>query len=397
MITLTGLGAVNSTNGVLVKPICDSLGFLRGEFTLHRTIITLVGAGMLPFFGKICKQIGVKNMLIVSAVATGLITFSYSFATQLWHFYIIALFNGIFMVGPSFLTVGILISNWFDDKKGVATGLAYSGAGFGAALLVPIVGQIEVNYSWQTVYRFIGILILIVLVPTVVFLVKEKPQDMGLLPYRAISKKDENNKEEFQHRGIVLQQAVGTPMFWILMLAFFLLSIVAGAPNIHTVAFLSDAGYTTAFAALILSLMMIMHMLGNIFLGGFFDRFGMLIGSLFLGICCIVFQILIVNAEASANVYLFTLIYGVASSGFTVPATFFISKCFGSKDFSSIFSMITISTTAGTALAGPAMGLVYDVSGNYFGGWMMMLIFGIIITLCLLVTYFIYRKRAYAE
>ena len=38
------LGMFMSTNSVFVIPVCDALGVSRGQFTLHRTVITLVGA-----------------------------------------------------------------------------------------------------------------------------------------------------------------------------------------------------------------------------------------------------------------------------------------------------------------------------------------------------------------
>jgi len=131
VILALGLGMFTSTNSVYVKPVCDTLGFARSEFTFYRTILTLSSALVLPFFGRIVKWAGVRSMLLFGAIALSLVTFGYSFATSLWHFYILAFINGIVYNNVSFMVIGILISTWFEDKRGLATGLAYAGSGLG--------------------------------------------------------------------------------------------------------------------------------------------------------------------------------------------------------------------------------------------------------------------------
>jgi len=393
LITFSGMGVVNSMSGVLIKPICESLGFARGTFTFHRTVMTLVGAFLLPVYVKVYNRIGIKKAMIACSISIAAVTFAYSFATEIWHFYLIALLNGVFINGPSFLTVGILINNWFEDKRGMATGIAYAGSGIGSAVLIPLVAQIAESMNWQAVYRFAGAAILLILLPVVLFLVKDQPQDMGLKPYRKYSATGIHaNDADAGGTGVVFSQAVKTPMFWMLILSFFLLSIMAGGPNINTVPYLTDIGYSTAFASFIMSLLMLTHMTGNVALGGFFDRFGMLKGSLLLSLCCIIFPILAINAKNSAFIWIYTLFYGVASAGFATPATVFVSTYFGKKDFAAIFSVFTIATQVGTALAGPSMSFIYDITGSYFWGWIMLLGFGLIILLCLTGAFLLSRK-----
>lgn len=394
---MMGLGAVNSTNGILVKPICDSLGFSRGEFTFHRAVITLVGAAALPFYNRICQKIGIKRLLLISGVSVALLTAAYAMAEKLWQFYLIAFINGLFVNGPSFLTVGILINNWFIDKKGLATGLAFCGAGFGGAVLIPVVGKIEEVFSWQMAYLLIGAAILITLLPATLFLVKESPEEIGVLPYRQKMDGDvvQEASDGGRTKGMSLRQAALAPSFWLVIVAFFLLSIIAGAPNIHTAAYLTDYGYSTAFSSAVLSLMMAMHMMGNSLLGGYFDRFGILSGTVLLGCCCLAFPVIILAGSGSEPLlYLFTIIYGVASSGFCVTAPVFITNFFGDRDFSAILSMVTLSTTIGSAAAGPLMGAVYDASGSYKGAWVMLLVFGAVVTFFLLGAYLLRGKKS---
>lgn len=384
LITFAGMGAVNSMSGVLLKPICDSLGFTRGEFTFHRTIMTLLGALLLPLYGRLFGKIGVKKVLLISSIAIAAVTFAYSMAAKLWHFYILALLNGVFIGGPGFMTTGYLINNWFVEKRSLATGIAYAGAGIGTAALIPVVGFIAENQDWQSAYRIIGGLIFVILLPTVLFLVRERPQDLGLEPYGNEADAGTDAALEARAVGMTLGQALRTPQLWSILVAFFLLSITAGGPNFNAVAYLTDIGYSATFASVVMSAMMLMHMAGNISLGGVFDRFGMFFGSALLSLCCIVFPLFALRAQNPACIWLFALVYGIASAGFAAPASTFVSTYFGQKHFAAIFSVLSLATQLGTALSGPSMGVIYDVTGNYFWGWIMLFAFGIIIAACLI-------------
>jgi len=393
LIAFAGLGVVNSMSGVLLVPITDDLGFYRAEFTLHRTIMVLAGACFVPFYGRLYERFGVKKILLASSAAVAIITFAYSFATNIWHFYLLALLNGAFISGPSFMTIGYIVNNWFEDKKGLAMGVAFAGAGFGSAALIPVASHIAEIADWRVVYRFSGIVILAIMIPVTLFLLKERPQDVGAQPYRNKEKSDKKKQTETSKVEILFNQAVKMPIFWLLMLSFFLLSIMAGGPNFNAVPYLTDIGYSAAFAAMVMSVLMITHTLGNMSLGGFFDRFGMLTGSIFLGLCCIIFPILALNAEIPIFIWLFALFYGPASSGFSVPVAIFVTTYFGRKDFAVIFSLFNTAGMVGTALSGPSMAVIYDITGSYFWGWIMLLVFGLVITVCLVISYFMNRAR----
>jgi len=361
IVTFAGLGVVNSMSGPLLVPICDDLGFTRGEFTFHRTIFFLSGALLMPLYGRLYDRMGVKKVLLASSVAIAIITFLYSFSTNIWHFYLIALANGVFIAGPGFMTVGYLINTWFSDSRGFATGIAFAGSGIGTASFIPIATQLAEHTDWRTVYRFSGIVILVILVPTILLLIKDKPQDMGLEPYKGKSKT--SKKTEIMGAEIDFKHAIRKPTFWMILLSFFFLSIMAGGPNFNAVPYLTDIGYTAAFAGMIMSLLMLAHTLGNMTLGGVFDRFGMLAGSLFLGLCCIVFPILALNAAYPIFVWILPLFYGPASSGF-VPVALFVTAYFGRNSFAAIFAVFNMAAQIGTALSGPAMAVIYDLTGS---------------------------------
>lgn len=391
LITFAGLGLINSMSGALLKPICSSLGLGRGEFALHRTIATLIGALCLPVYSKAMKRLGLRTVLLLCSSAVAILTFTYSYATNIWHFYLIAILNGAFACGPSFMTAGFLINNWFEDKRGFALGVAFAGAGIGSAAFIPIVSALAETGSWRFVYKFVAVAVFAVLIPTVLFLIRERPADMGLLPYRRRNKTISETAAAGPKAESSLREIVRQPIFWLLTVSFFLLAIISGGPNFNAVPYLTDIGYPTTFASLVMSALMLTHMLGNIFLGSFFDRFGMLTGVILLSLCCIVFPLFALNARAPACVWLFALFYGPASAGFIVPAALFTSYYFGGKSFASIFAAINMAAQIGIALSGPSMAVVFDAFGSYYWSWIMLFVLGILLSAGLTVPYLLKR------
>lgn len=383
IVAAIGLGLFNSTNSIFVKPICDELGFSRAEFTLHRTIITLTSAFLLPVYAKLISRMGVKRIFLFCSIGLGLVTFSYSFASELWHFYVIAAINGLFLNGTSFMIIGILVNLWFDSKKGLATGLAYSGSGLGAAVMVPIFGKFIEYAGWRWSYRAIGILGISILIPIVLFLIKDRPEQMGLKPYRSGQADSKSGSGDSPKAGVTMKEASRTPTFWMLLIAFFLIAVCAGGVNTHTIPYLTDIGYTTLFATSVFSLFMLALTFGKIIAGAVYDKFGTFLGNFFIALSCLLFPIFALVAKLPFIPYLYAVFVGIASAGFSVPVTVLVTNYFGTRDFSSIFSLFTMLTTLGSAVSIPLMGAIYDGTGSYTPAWFMLLAAGAIITICL--------------
>jgi len=389
LTTFAGMGVINSMSGVLLVPITEDLGFTRAEFTFHRSILFLLGACFMPLYGRLFEKFGVKKIMIITSIAIAFCIYAFSWATTLSHFYWLAVLNSIFITGISFLSVGYLIASWFEDRRGFVTGIAFAGFGIGTMIFIPISTWIYEQTDWQTVYQVIGVIVLIIVFPTTMFLVKDKPEDIGQKPYR--NKEETKTIKSVEAKNISFKQALKSPVFWMLISAFFLLSIIQGGPNFNAIPFLTDIGHTEAFAALVMSGLMLAHTIGNLSLGTFFDKFGMKNGGLFLGICCIIFPLLALGAGNQIFVWLFAIFYGPASSGF-VPVAVVVTYYFGGKNFALIFAVFNMAMQLGMSISGPAMAIVYDLSGSYNISWLMLTVFGVIITAFLFISFLVNKK-----
>ena len=149
------LGAIYAWSVFTTKLKDPSGGF---AFTATQTqIIFSVGLGMfallMPFAGRLQAQIGPRPVALAGGILLGLGyvlggLFGHTFASQLVTIGIIGGAGiGLAYVNP--IAVGM---RWFPDMKGLITGIAVAGFGFGALLWVQIAG------AWGHLLDSIGVL-----------------------------------------------------------------------------------------------------------------------------------------------------------------------------------------------------------------------------------------------
>jgi len=393
IILAVGLGMFFSTNSLFVIPVSEAFDVSRGEFTFHRTIITLVGAASMAFYGKAVQRFGVRKILLTGSVMLGLITIGYSFAQNLWHFYVLAFVHGIFFHALGFMVIGILVSDWFTDKKGFATGMAFAGSGLGGAIMIPIVSQVMQITDWRFAFRFMGVLGIAILVPVIYFMVKEKPEMLGLKPYILPEKDEEAKAAKAPLASLSFKEARRTSRFWLLLAAFLSISSFAAATNTHTAPFLTDLGYPVATVSAMVSLFMIALTGGKILLGWIYDRFGVMAGHGVIIVCCFIFPVAALFSHIPALPWVYALTMGMASCGVSVPVSILIIRNFGQKDFPVIFSFFTMIATLGAAVSVPTMGIVHDNTGSYDLAWFAFLGFAVVILVCLVGSELLYRRK----
>lgn len=394
---MLGCGAFTGAAAAYIAPVCEQMGFAKGEFTLYRTIVSLLGALLMPAFAGVIRKLGAKKVMLIGLLGNALAYALYSFGSALWHFYLAAVLEGIFTNGISFLTIGVLINSWFLDNRSTVAGIAYAGTGLGGAVFVPIISRIAEQFGWRWAYRGVAGISVVVLLPVILLLLRDTPAQMGLAPYRKAGAEQEDAQAALQaESGVSLFAAKKMPAFWLLILGFFLLNICCGGPSNHNVAFLQDLGYPVAFAAAVTSAYMAVVAVGKIAAGTLFDRLGTPRTTVLLCATCIGFPILALFCRIPGIPWAYAALLGFTGMGPSVGISALVRHAFGDRDFASIFSLASMASTLGAAVAAPLMGVLYDASGSYHLAWMLWLVFAALTTACLLGALLSAKKKAKA-
>ena len=118
-------------------------------------------------------------------------------ATAPWHLYLTL---GLMVMGGalffSYVAQTTFLQNWFNKRRGLAMGIAFSGVGVGSIILFPLVQySIELD-GWRFTSIIIGVSLFAILVPLNLIFQRKSPNDLGLEPDGEIEKEELDDTDE---------------------------------------------------------------------------------------------------------------------------------------------------------------------------------------------------------
>ena len=172
-----------SSMGVLIKPLSEAFGWSRGDISFGATCLTMgIIFGMLTT-GHFIDKYGSRRILIISVIISiAVVMIGPQFVSTLPLFYLMLILGAI-LGGPT-NTVGYVrvISCWFDQRRGLFIGIIAAGMGLGFTG-VPLLTDFAVSQGgWKAGYYALGFVMLFMVLPALIFLVKDYPEDIGLHP-----------------------------------------------------------------------------------------------------------------------------------------------------------------------------------------------------------------------
>ena len=264
---------------VFLKPLMHEFHTGRAEISLAFTLHLFLGALSTPLTGWLIDRFGTRLVILPATALYGFLLLSNKvFSASLWHFYLFYAAIGVVLHGSGVVSYGYVVCHWFDRRRGLALGLMMVGIGIGA-LTMPFVAQRLITaYGWQSAYAIFGSLVLLISLPLVAAVLKEKPVDLGLLPDGAESaphgdpRKDLIAEKKTRAHGVSAREAWHSGAFWLMVCAFFLVSASVQGCLVHTTAMLSDRGVPLQTAALASSLIGVAVLVGRVGTGYLLDR-----------------------------------------------------------------------------------------------------------------------------
>src|SRR5437879_12179795 len=159
-------------------PLAKQFGCSISELTLTFTISIFV-IGIAAFFGGLwLNHKGPRVFALTGGVLYGLGVFLASFsAHKLWWLYLsYGLIGGIGLGFAYIVPVAVLVK-WFQDRRGLITGIAVGGFGAGALITAPLATRLIQAFGVLNTFAYLGIGYLIVTVVTGLFM--QNPLDGG--------------------------------------------------------------------------------------------------------------------------------------------------------------------------------------------------------------------------
>ena len=359
--------------------IMNELKFTASQVQVMNTIATLMTMVSALVVGTVFNKFSMRLAMPVYAICLTGGFFLYSTVNSLAQLYILSALVGFGRGGVAVVPCGLLMNNWFKEKRGFATGIALAGSTAGGFVFVRIANAIIASMDWRRAYMVLGVMAAVLIIPTVIFVIREKPEDKGLRPYGATEENTASTvKAEFT--GISRKKFLKTSAFWMLGITFFLISAInMGLQNNVSIYLTMQKGQTRELAADVASILLLSQVVGKILLGSIYDKKGVKFGSAY---GCVVFLLSIVTIMLAGNkafAIIFGVIVGLALSMTTCTPPLLTSLAVGRREYSSIYGLLNAFATAGVALGPVIAGFIYDHTESYDLAWIIFAVVAVVI------------------
>ncbi len=222
-----------------IPVISKDLQISSTSITSAYMIATLFAAFLLPKMGKLVDKYGPRIVLIYTIILLGIGCMIFGAAANFLMLAVAFGFLRFFGQGSLMLGSANIITQWFDKKRGFALGLMGLGFAISMGLHPPISDFLITYYGWRQAWVIIGLSTWIIMLPPLIFLAINKPEDVNMLPDGVASnpKITSKNNKIF---GLTLNEALKEKSFYILSFSFFSISTLVTALHFFQVTILSQ-------------------------------------------------------------------------------------------------------------------------------------------------------------
>ena len=349
---------------VFLKPLMQDFHAGRAAISLAFTLKLFVAALSTPLVGWLIGRYGARKVILAATAMFGAILLSNRiFSSTLWHFYFFYAALGLLVHGMGPIPYGHVVAHWFDRKRGLALGLMMVGIGSGAMIVPPFAQGLIARYGWHAAYAILGSLVLLIPIPVVAAILKEKPQDLGLSPDGARPKLGAAPLGDSP--GLSRYDAWRSRTFWFMVCSFSLVSVSVQGCLVHMTALLTDLGISVQTAAFGVSLMGAAVLIGRVGTGYLLDRFfGSYVAALFFGGAAVGIGLLMIGRPLSIT-FLGAFLIGLGLGAEVDMIAYLVSRYFGLRSFAEIYSLVFGAFALSGAFGPLLMGAGFDFTGSY--------------------------------
>ena len=351
---------------VFLLPLEREMGWTRSEMTGVYSLYMLVGGFVAPLVGTLFDRFGPRVVYLIGLSCLGAANFLASTMTTLTEFFI---YSGA-MVGIGVALVGMvpasgLLVRWHRSRLSRAISIAFSGAGCGTLLFVPLAQALLGELDWRGTYRAIGIGLL-VLAPILAL----------ALPWKRFSAGHPDLRSAQQSSGGIggwtLRSAARTPGYWGLAIVFAFTSVGMFTVVPQLVAYLIDSGFSPLTAASTYGAIGVLSVISVVSTGFLAERIGYrktLTGSFVVSATGVAILFIMSYHPSTWLLPLFTIVFGLAMGTRGPIVSAICARKYAGPRVATIYGTIYSMNAIGGATGALLGGVLHDLTGGYRAGF----------------------------
>ena len=376
---LLAAASFRSTTGVLLEPLENEFGWTRG-ITSGAVSLNLALYGLTaPFAAAFMQRFQMRQVV---ATALLLVTFGSAatvFIHSPWQLYVTWGLAIGFGTGSMAVVFGAIVANrWFVKNRSLVTGIFSAASATGQLIFLPLFAWLAEHQSWRYASLTTASASL-VLVPFVWALLRDRPADIGLVPYGADAS---YVSEEITHKRLwdaasstfsLFRQAVPSSAFWILMGSFFVCGWTTnGLIQTHFVPAAHDHGMPATTAASLIAFVGVFDLIGTIASGWLTDRVNpryLLIAYYGLRGLALLSVPVVLGPGIEWPLLFFIVFYGLDWVATVPPTVQLCREAFGLERSGILYGWVFASHMVGAGVAASFSGWIRQTQGDYSIAW----------------------------
>jgi MFS family permease len=382
-VWMIGFG-ISGTFGIFYKPMMTEFNWARADTVLAYSLGTFMMAALSIVTGWLTDKLGPRIVVSFFGSFLGISYLLMSQVSNLWQFYLY--FGLLTSIGMSITATPIMatVARWFIRRRGLMTGIVQAGLGIGGLIIAPLTGWLILNYGWRTAYWVLGIIAILGLVISGLFM-KRDPQDVGQLPDGLAAPpapKTEPGHPKSIRGKIGLRKIIVTRRFWLILGLWSIFGFCRTTFLAHIAAHVQDVGFSLTNASNVIAVLMFSSIVGRIGMGRMADALGNKIAFMMSYAATALSLIWVLFVGELWGFYLFAFIFGAGWGGQAVLRFSTTAEAFGLESIGLIMGILGLGEAFASALGSYWAGLIFDYLGNYrpaFWAGIVLSILGIIL------------------
>ena len=354
-LALMTLGCSAMYAGVMVlEPLALELGTGRGNSSLIYGSFMIGFALGGVFMGRLADRMGIMIPALIGSLALPAGFYLAAHASSILEICLaFSLLCGF--LGSSFSMAPLIadISHWFNRRRGLAVGIAFSGSYVAGAIWPPILQRMFDAQGWRESFIDLALLTLIFMA-LLSLLLYPRPPTNEQLPTTGSANSNLTNSAI----------SAGT-LQSLICLAGFGCCVAMAMPQIHIVPYVMDLGHPAIRGAEMLGLMLGFGVISRVGSGWLSDRIGGLATLLLGSALQLVVLIAFLTGNSLVFLYGISIAFGLSQGGIVPSYTIILRAFFPPKQAGWRISTSFLFTIAGMAFGGWIAGALYDLTGSY--------------------------------
>ena len=354
-LTVANGPVVFFTFGLFLGPITTEFGWNRATFSSSLLVGHTLAAFAYPFMGRAIDRHGIRRVTLTFIPLFALSTAALSLTpSSRFVFIMLAGICGLISTGQAPPAYAKAVSAWFDERRGLALGIAMAGIGIGATVVPQFARWAIDTFGWRAAYVALGALTFVVAFPSVALLVREPEEPVHKGDARATTQS-----------GLSVAESLRSSSFWLIAASVLLVVTTINGIVGHLVPMLTDRGLNVGQATATLSAVGLSTIAGRLAAGYLLDRFFAPYVAAGLFLLPIVAISLLTTGVAGPGPVLAAMSLGFGLGAEVDVIGFLVSRYFGLRAYGEVYGYLFAIFTLGTGFGPVLMAICFDMTRSY--------------------------------